>query len=82
MMTPDFFKKAGSLPDGDFAKLAKSCMNELLGESISLAIVYHLGGSDVLHNPKVFESKLQNTFGPGADTILNYIYRNLETKQP
>jgi len=61
------------------AEVIKQSLNELLGEPAASAVVYHLGGYEALQNPEVFEGKLRDLFGTGANLILRYILRKMET---
>ncbi len=54
-------------------------MYDILGESPSLAVIYHMGGREALHDPKVFEKRLKDYFGDGANIILKRILKNLKT---
>jgi hypothetical protein len=62
------------VPRGDFSKLANQSLRELLGDAAALAIIHHMGGSQALHDPKVFAERLVTTLGKeGAAVILRYI---------
>jgi len=67
------------------AKPARICMenlNEILGKSVTSAIIYYLGGAESLQDPKVFErvrERLEAAFGAGANVILKRILKNAET---
>ena len=66
-------------PKVDLVKVMKKSMIQVLGESSTSAVIYHLGGIEALKKPDVFEERLQNFFGGEADIILNSILKNVKT---
>jgi len=79
-MTEDFTDKVALLASKDnFVSAIKQSLNEIIGESATSIIIHHLGGAEVLQDPKVFEERLKAIFGAGAEIILKRILKNLET---
>jgi hypothetical protein len=62
----------------DFEKIASKSLKDLFGEPCASSIIFHLGGSKVLQEPKTFETKIESIFGVGADIILNHVLNNIE----
>ncbi len=53
-------------------------MTDLLGESATSAILYHIGGNEALKDPDIFGRRLESILGEGADVILDHIIKNLK----
>ena len=76
----DFADKVARLTSkANFAEVVRQSLNEILGESAASAVIYHLGGTEALLDPEVFEERLKAIFGVGAKIILERIRKNLET---
>jgi len=81
MMDEDFSTKATSLVlKTYFPQVAETTLREVLGESGSSATIYYLG-PEALRDPKVFDSRLREIFGPGAEPILQHLLRNMESSK-
>lgn len=66
----------------EFAEAVKQVMGDVLGETGAKAAIYHLGGEKVLREPRLFERRLREVFGAGAEIILEHIVRKLESVKP
>ena len=62
----------------NFEKIASRSLKDIFGEPCASSIIFHLGGSKILQDPKAFEAKIESIFGVGADTILNHILKDIE----
>lgn len=64
----------------DFAEIVQESLIDILGESSTHAIIYHLGGATVILYPELFAERLTGIFGAGADVIVRHILKNLKRK--
>ncbi|MDD1775912.1 MAG: hypothetical protein LUP94_00995 [Candidatus Methanomethylicus sp.] len=62
----------------NFEKIASRSLKDIFGEPCASSIIYHLGGSEVLQEPRAFETKIESIFGVGADLILDHILNEVE----
>ena len=72
-----FTGKMARVPtETDIVGLVKRSMHEVLGESPTLAVICNVGGDEALKDPAVFERRLRDFFGEGAEVILKHILEN------
>ncbi len=77
-MAQDFTCRARQLAlESYFAMIAEQGLKELLGESGASALLYHIGGTEILKDPAVLESGVRAIFGPGSEIILGYILEKM-----
>jgi len=69
---------AGLALESAFAEVAEQSLKDLIGESGTSAFLYHMGGSEILQDPKDLENGLRTIFGIGAEAILEHILENME----
>lgn len=75
----DFVESAIKFTDKDeFEKSVTGSLKDLFGEPTASSIIYHLGGSSVLRDPKSLKAQIEAIFGIGANIILAQIIRDLE----
>lgn len=76
-MTDDFAKRVATVSSrADFQVVVQQTLKTLLGESVALALVYHLG-EEALQDPEMLDKRLHALFDRGADVILKHILENL-----
>jgi hypothetical protein len=61
-----------------FEKIASKSLKDIFGEPCASSIIYHMGGSEVLQEPRSFETKIEAIFGVGADIILTHVLNAVE----
>lgn len=71
----------GSTSKDRYVGVVKQTLRDLLGDSAASAAIYHLGGDGALQDPEAFEKGLKAFFGPGAETIMKVIQKNLRLHQ-
>lgn len=66
------------MSDKKFEDIVIIALMEIFGERNLQVLIYHLGGHEVLRDPKIFEERLRNLFKEGADIILRYVNNKME----
>jgi hypothetical protein len=75
----DFVERASQCADKDeLEKSVTGSLKDLFGEPAASSIIYHLGGSNVLRDPKSLKAQIDAIFGIGANIILAQILKDLE----
>ena len=62
----------------NFEKIASKSLKDIFGEPCASSIIYHMGGSEILQEPRAFEAKIEAIFGVGADIILTHVLNAVE----
>ncbi len=76
----DFVERASQYANKvELERFVTRSLRDIFGEPAASSIIYNLGGSDVLRDPKTLKSKMEAVFGIGANLILLQILRNLES---
>ncbi len=75
----DFVERASQCADDEeLERSVTESLKDLFGEPAASSIIYHLGGSHVLREPKALKAKIDAVFGIGANIILSKILQDLE----
>ena len=72
-LRPDIFASIPEPTPPYFADIAERSLKELLGESSAKAAIYHMGGSEILRDPRALQKGIDAIFGPQAYIVLEHI---------
>jgi len=64
----------------DYIKVVIQSMESLWGRHSTTAVIYHLGGEEVLKDPNLFTERLETIFKEGTEIVLKHILKKLETE--
>jgi len=68
------------IPKDMFPDEVRRCMRTIVGETATKVYVYHLGGEEVLREPKIFAERVLNLLGYGGEVLLNFIIKEMEKR--
>ncbi|MEJ5292391.1 MAG: hypothetical protein WHS82_02245 [Candidatus Methanosuratincola sp.] len=62
----------------EYEGIVRNALKDIFGEPLASSVVFHIGGTESIMDPSLFEKKIRLVFGPGADLILDYVAKKLE----
>ena len=68
------------IPKDMFVDEVRRCMRAVVGETATKIYIYHLGGEEVLSEPKIFAERVINLLGYGGEVLLDFIIREMEKR--
>ena len=63
-----------------FPDEVRRCMRTIVGETATKIYIYHLGGEEVLSEPKTFAERVLNLLGYGGEVLLDFIIKEMEKR--
>lgn len=77
-LVPETSRPFAKDTSGDLLKeIVSTTLKDVLGESPAEALIFHLGESSTLHDPRDFSKNLERVIGPGAVVIEKLIVKSL-----